>query len=267
MGKNPAWSWYIIWYFFLGGVAAGAYVLAAMADLFGRRDDRRLAGIGYGVALTLVAVCPILLTLDLGMPGRALNMFRVFRPGSPMSVGSWALVGFGLAALFSLILALRDRPDEFPLRRAVAVPGALLGFFVASYTGVLLGATNRPAWAGNEWIGPLFLVSAASTGLAALVLLMAGGEVAGLRRFHLAAIVVEAVLLAVFVRSVGPQAAVVLLGPLAVPFWGGVVLAGLALPLALALRPARPAAQVTAAVLVLLGGFALRYVVLSVGQI
>ena len=86
MGKNPAWSWYIIWYFFVGGVAAGAYVMAAVADLFGREEDRRVARTGYVLAFPLALVCPILLTLDLGMPPRAFYMFRLFNLESPMSI-------------------------------------------------------------------------------------------------------------------------------------------------------------------------------------
>ena len=147
MGKNPAWSWYIVWYFFLGGMAAGAYFMAALADLFGKERDRSVSRIGYGVAFPLVIILPLLLTLDLGMPIRTFYMFRLFKIDSPMSIGSWALLGFGLFALTSLILVLAEGRVEpariVPVRRirqVVAVPGMLLGFFIASYTGVLLGA-------------------------------------------------------------------------------------------------------------------------------
>lgn len=278
MAKNPEWTWYIVWYFFVGGVAAGAYVLAAMADFFGREEDRRLARMGYAVAFPLALICAILLTLDLGMPGRTFNMFRMFRLGSPMSVGSWALLGFGLASAISLGLALRDRPGDLRIRKIVAVPGGLLGFFIASYTGVLLGATNRPVWAGSNWIGPLFLVSAFSTGLAVLVLLRA--RRAGLRRLHLTAIGVEALVLILFLASLGAGAVAFLGGSFAPLFWGGVVVAGLVLPAALALPRVAgalgpsaaamvggvPALEGAAAVLILVGGFVLRLVVLAAGQ-
>jgi formate-dependent nitrite reductase membrane component NrfD len=266
MGKNPAWSWYVIWYFFVGGVAAGAYVMAAFADLFGREADRRVARLGYALALSLVVICPILLTLDLGMPGRALNMFRLFSWGSPMSVGSWGFAGFGLASLLSLIFVLRDRPGDRRIRQVLAVPGGILGFFVASYTGVLLGATNRPIWGGNNWIGPLFVVSAISTGVAALLLFLARSRLPGFWRVHLLAAGLEALLLVLFLQSLGAGAMVFLNGSFAPVFWGGVVVAGLALPFGLALFGRARAVEAVAAVLVLVGGFALRYLVLASGQ-
>ncbi|MBI2153610.1 MAG: polysulfide reductase NrfD [Candidatus Rokubacteria bacterium] len=274
MGKNPAWSWYIVWYFFVGGVAAGAYFLAALADLFGRERAQPVARIGYAIALPLALVCPILLTLDLGMPVRAFYMFRLFKTGSPMSVGSWALLGFGLFSLVSLILVLaetRAAPDRAPgirrLRRAVGVPGMLLGFFIASYTGVLLGTTNRPVWGGNAWIGPLFIASAASTGAAAIALWAGRARIAGLRRLDVIAIGFEALLLVLFLQSLGAAAAVFLTGSFAPLFWGAVVVAGVALPFLLQLfaRGGRGQELVTAALL-LVGGFALRYLILLSGQ-
>lgn len=266
MGKNPAWTWYIVWYFFVGGIAAGAYMLAAIADLFGRDDDRPIAKFGYAIAFPLALLSAILLTLDLGMPIRTLNMFRLFKLSSPMSVGSWALLGFGLASFLSLVLVLRDRPGALRIRRLVAVPGGLLGFFIASYTGVLLGATNRPLWAGNNWIGPLFLVSACSTGVAGLALLLARETFPRLRRFHLIAIGAEGLLLIVFLASLGSQAALFLSGSLAAFFWGGVVVAGLLLPVALSIAGRTRPLEAIAAILVLVGGFALRYLVISGGQ-
>jgi formate-dependent nitrite reductase membrane component NrfD len=274
MGKNPAWSWYIIWYFFLGGMAAGAYFMAALGDLFGRERDRSVARIGYGVAFPLVIILPLLLTLDLGMPIRTFYMFRLFKIDSPMSIGSWALLGFGLFALTSLILVLAEGRVEpariVPVRRirqVVAVPGMLLGFFIASYTGVLLGATNRPIWAGNNWIGPLFIASAASLGIAAIALWPARERLTVLRRLDLIAIVLEALLLVLFLQSLGAGAAVFLTGSLAPLFWVAVVAAGVALPFlvqAFFWRGRGP--ELATAALVLIGGFALRYLILSSGQ-
>jgi len=266
MGKNPAWSWYIVWYFFVGGVAAGAYVMAAIADLLGRDEDRPVAKAGYALAFPLIIICPLLLTLDLGMPVRTFNMFRLFKWQSPMSVGSWALLGFGIVGLCSLLLVLRDRPGDRRLRQVLAIPGGILGFFIASYTGVLLGATNRPLWVWNNWIGPLFLVSAFSTGVAALVLLLARTKLWEFRRVHLLATGFEALLLVLFLQSLGAGAALFLSGSFAPLFWGGVVAAGLALPFGLALLPRARPVEAVAAILVLVGGLALRYLVLAGGQ-
>jgi formate-dependent nitrite reductase membrane component NrfD len=274
IGKDPAWTWYIVWYFFIGGLAAGAYFMAALADLFGKERHRSVARAGYAVALPLVAVCPLLLTLDLGVPARTFYMFRAFRPGSPMSIGSWALLGFGVFALVSLLLVLgeqraaRDRAAQLgQVRRIVAVPGMLLGFFVASYTGVLLGATSRPVWAGNIWIGPLFIASAASIGIAAIALWPARAALPHFRRLERFTAGFEALLLVLFLQALGAGAALFLVGSLAPVFWGAVVVAGLALPFALhAVAGGQRRVEMTTAVLVLVGGFALRYVVLVSGQ-
>lgn len=274
MTKNPAWTWYIVWYFFVGGVAAGAYFLAALADLFGTERHRPVARIGYALALPLVLICPILLTLDLGTPARTFYMFRLFKPGSPMSVGSWALLGFGLFSLVSLALVLaeaRAAPERAPglrrVRRGVAIPGMFLGFFIASYTGVLLGATNRPLWAGNIWIGPLFIASAASTGLASIFLWLKGARIPGLRQLDLVAVGIEAVLLVLFLWSLGGGALVFLTGSLAPLFWGAVVVAGVALPFAVQAFARRGRGlELATATLVLIGGLALRYMILSAGQ-
>jgi formate-dependent nitrite reductase membrane component NrfD len=225
-----------------------------------------VAKAGYALAFPLIMICPLLLTLDLGMPVRAFNMFRLFKWGSPMSVGSWALLGFGIVSLFSLLLVLRDRPGDRRIRQILAIPGGILGFFIASYTGVLLGATNRPIWVWNSWIGPLFLVSAFSTGVAALVLLLARTKLREFRRVHLLATGFEALLLVFFLQSLGAGAALFLSGSFAALFWGGVVAAGLALPFGLALLPRAWRLEAVAAILVLVGGFALRYLVLAGGQ-
>jgi formate-dependent nitrite reductase membrane component NrfD len=269
MGKNPAWSWYIVWYFFFGGVAAGAYFMAAVVDFLGGEEDGPVARAGYAIAFPLLLLCPLLLTLDLGMPVRTFNMFRLFKWGSPMSVGSWALLGFGLFSLLSLLLVFKEGEGSKAIRRVVAVPGGILGFFIASYTGVLLGATNRSIWGGNDWIGPLFLVSAVSTGVAAIALLLARrrGVREGIRRVDLTAIVIEALLLVVFLWSLGPAASVFINGVFAPLFWGGLVGVGLAVPFILQIvRTGAAGVEVATGLLVLVGGLALRYLVLMSGQ-
>src|SRR5204863_1637876 len=98
MLKTPDWGMLIVWYFFLGGIAGGAYFTAAIADLFGERGDRKVARIGYFIALPLVAACGALLIADLGVPARFMNMMRVFKFWDPMSIGAWAVGAFGVFA-------------------------------------------------------------------------------------------------------------------------------------------------------------------------
>src|SRR5258708_1653025 len=56
--KAPVWRWEIIWYFFFGGLAAGCYVIASIASLFGSREDRAVARTGYYLSLLAVLPCP-----------------------------------------------------------------------------------------------------------------------------------------------------------------------------------------------------------------
>lgn len=282
---SPHWAWYIVFYFFIGGIAGGAFFIAALLDRFGRAEDRPVVRVGYYLGCSGAVVSGLLLTLDLRRPERFWHMLiqantgaPMFSPWSPMSVGAWGLLLFGGCAFLATLggLAEEGRVRWTPLlvlRRpvpatAIAGLGSLLGFFLAGYTGVLLSVTNRPMWADTSWLGALFLISAGSTGAAALVLvgLLRGdahqGSLVWLSRFDRAALWLELAVLGVFVASLGTVARA-LLG-----WWGlllllGVAGAGIVLPLA---REARPRAHQRGALaatmaLVLLGGLLLRMIV------
>ena len=88
MLRSPDWHLLIVWYFFLGGIAGGAYFTAAIADNFGGSRDRGVVRIGYLLALPLIAICGILLILDLGTPSRFMNMMGTFKFRFPISVGA-----------------------------------------------------------------------------------------------------------------------------------------------------------------------------------
>src|SRR5215831_395173 len=135
MLKTPEWGMLIVWYFFLGGIAGGAYFTAAIADLFGERGDRRVARTGYFIALPLVAACGLLLIADLGVPTRFMNMLRVFKFWDPMSIGAWALGIFGLFAFVSSALSLSPSEPHAGLRQKIGLVGIFFGFFLAAYTG------------------------------------------------------------------------------------------------------------------------------------
>jgi protein NrfD len=281
----PHWRWLIVLYFFFGGLAGGCYFLAALIDLFSGPEDDPLARLGYYIAFPLVALCGLILTIDLGRPLRFWHMLierntlgLMFKPWSPMSVGSWALMIFGVFAFVSFILALADdnrlpaaaaRRVTVPraLRRVVAIIGGFFGFYVAGYTGVLLAVTNRPIWSDTPLLGMLFIVSAASTSAALMILLAHryGWITPGLARLDRMdnwMIILELLVLIAVMVSLGPVLRAWLNA------WGallivGVIIIGLLLPLALSWRPGwlwRPG-RVTPAVLVLIGGFLLRVVV------
>ncbi len=269
MLKNPEWGMMIVVYFFLGGIAGGAYFTAAIADNFGGPRDQRVIRAGYLLAVPLVALCGLLLIADLGVPMRFLNMLRVFKFWDPMSIGAWILGLFGLFTFVSAVLSFSPSAEVARLRRPISLVGILFGFFLASYTGVLLSATALPWWAEARLMGALFLASGASTGMAAISLLLfftgasAGDGWAKVKRADRYSMLIELVILALFLWLLGSAAAPLVSGRFAALFWGGLVGAGLVVPLLIELvGPRAKALAAVAAVLVLAGGFVLRYVIL-----
>ena len=287
---SPDWGWLIVWYFFFGGLAGGCYFIAVLIDLFGRPEDRSLARLGYYIALPCLVISAILLTLDLGRPLRfwhmliASNTYQIlFKPWSPMSVGSWALFIFGI---FSLLAFLSARAEDgrllWPAAKSLRPPGALgsiiaaigglFGFFVAGYTGVLLAVTNRPIWSDTPLLGMLFVVSAASISAALMILLAqkSGRTTPGLNALHRLdswVVALEFVVLIAVMISLGPVFRAWLNA------WGlllffGVIVLGMLLPLALYWRKQWLGdLNVTAAAAsVLAGGLILRLVIVFSAQ-
>jgi protein NrfD len=287
----PHWHWLIIFYFFIGGLAGGCFFLAALIDLFGRPEDRPIARLGYYIAFPAVVISGLLLIADLFVPSRFWHMLieaktlrPMFKLYSPMSVGSWALLVFGGFALLAFLAALaeagrlrwpwlmRARPPGL-LGTVVAIVGGLFAFFVAGYTGVLLAVTNRPIWADTPLLGLSFLVSAASTSAALLILLVPRRwwtlpGVHALRRFDAIVLVIELIALVALIASLGSMARAWLNAWGALLFVGVVVL-GILIPLVLHLR-GRPVggdlATPVAAALVLVGGFIFRVVIVLSAQ-
>ena len=266
MLKNPDWHFLIVWYFFLGGIAGGAYFTAAIADNFGSPRDKSVFRIGYVLALLLIGLCGILLILDLGTPSRFLNLVMNFRFWNPMSIGAWMLGVFGLFAFLSSVLSFTGGEGAATLRRRLSLLGTIAGFFIAAYTGVLLSGTTLPFWTDARLMGALFLASGASTGMAAITLLLyLSGESAGegyrkVKRADRYAIMFEILVLAAFLLLLGVAAGPLVSGQMAPLFWGGLVVAGLVIPLLVDLAGLKMLGAVPAA-LVLVGGFILRYII------
>jgi formate-dependent nitrite reductase membrane component NrfD len=167
----------------------------------------------------------------------------------------------------SSALSLGGDEARAGLRRKWSLVGTIFGFFLASYTGVLLSATALPFWSDARLMGALFLASGASTGMAAISLLLyLSGDAAGegfkkIKRADRFAIVFEMAVLVLFLVLLGGAAAPLLSGHLAPLFWGGLVALGLVIPLLLDLLGGMRVPAAVPAVLVLVGGFVLRYVI------
>jgi formate-dependent nitrite reductase membrane component NrfD len=171
MMKPPVWTWEVPLYFWFGGMAAGASFVAMACDIAG---DERSARVARKVAVGALLPSPPLLIADLGRPERFYNMLRIFKPRSPMSMGSWCLTVFGGLSSAAVGADLLGR------RRAaqgLGVATAVVGGYLGSYTGVLLASTAVPVWARSRLtLGPIFVSTATLTGAAAtrLVLVATG---------------------------------------------------------------------------------------------
>lgn len=168
--KEPVWIWAVPAYFHAGGAAGAAGVLGAAAQAGGRdrlsgliRNCRRLS-------LTSIVLGTGFLIYDLGRPERFLNMLRVFRPTSPMSVGSWVLAGSAPLAALATMTADSEGAGR-KLGDAAGLGLGVVGLPLAGYTAVLVSNSAVPVWQETRRTLPLlFLASAASAASAALQL-------------------------------------------------------------------------------------------------
>jgi formate-dependent nitrite reductase membrane component NrfD len=246
--KAPTWGWEIIWYFFFDGLAAGCYIIATIASLFGSHEDRAVVRTGYYLSLLAVLPCPVLLIKDLGRPERFLHMLRIFKVKSPMSLGTWALVTFSFfSGTTAVIQAARDgllgrwwgaRWLAALPQKLIALPGTAACFFLGSYTGVLLTATSVPLWSRSKLLGGIFLTSAmsTSTALISFVLRITRAPLSALHkleRLQWAALLIEMAYLVSFLRGSG-RAARALVGSAptehGMTFWSFNFGGGMALP-------------------------------------
>jgi protein NrfD len=295
------WGLMIVIYLLLGGLSAGAMVISGLATYLGRQERyTTLARVGAWVAPFPVLLGSLLLVFDLGRPMAFWKLFFSFQPESPMWVGSWLLGAFTLLSLASLNLFLPERwrfwkPRQLQTwKNILAAAGLPIGLGVGIYTGVLLGAVPaRPFW-NTPMVAQLFLFSALSTSCALMMILLplfraSDADTDAERRLLLSVdvifILLELLIILPYILhaelstlSARVSLRLILGGPYTGLFWGGVVLLGLLVPLAAevfelsptlargrAFRPHR-LIELVAGVLVLCGGFLLRYVFVMAGQ-
>ena len=289
----PEWQWWILGYFFFGGIAGGSYALGTLLRFGGDPRDEGAARVAFIASFLALIPCPIFLTLDLGQPIRFWHMLvdtspgggLAFRPESPMSLGSWALLIFGLFSFVSFLGAVADAgwfrataPIARILRGTVGLVwnaiGTLFGLFICGYTGVLLAVSNQAVWSDAGWaLGGMFLASALS-GAAAVLLLFARSrrdldtdttvrlEVAD-RYF----VILEAVLIAIFLITVAIAGTITKVLGVWIILWIFVILGVLAPFVASRTDIARRWPPITAPVLSLLGLLALRAVIIFAPQV
>ena len=193
--KEPIWHSEIPWYFFAGGLGGAS---AGLAWLAGLRGNEVLARRAWLCAFVGTNVSPILLISDLGRPARFLNMLRMLKVTSPMSVGSWVLVTSGAAASAAALDALlpERRGRWRTLLRLAARPGrptaALAGLPLATYTGALIAQTAVPVWhEARRELPALFAAGAAASAGAAATALTPIAHAGPARRLAVAGCVAE----------------------------------------------------------------------------
>jgi polysulfide reductase-like protein len=199
--KPPVWTWQVPLYFFMGGIAGMSSVIASGAVLFHDVDLALAAMWVAGIAGAVLS--PILLIMDLGRPRLFLNMLRVFKHRSAMSMGAWILSAFGACAVPGLIALELHARQIFPgaldelLRVAAGIfifGSAIFGTLLATYTGVLIGATAIPAWFLHRVLLPIRF-GTAGLGSAAAVLELLGHRIPALNFLGFYAAGVETALL------------------------------------------------------------------------
>ena len=275
------WDAIIAIYLFLAGLGAGAFALGALTN-WAKTPAPTMKKVAFIVAPVAVAVGTLMLVVD--AHAGLMNPLRFFglvaNLGSVMAWGVIILSAFLVVSIVDLIVLLVKKGTP----KALDIVGAVLAVCVAAYTGVLLGDAGVafPLW--NMAVLPiLFIVSAASTGIAVTLLitrLVAADEAAALPWLGKAGLVLPVlelalviVLLAVAGMAGGSAGAAgaasvanLVSGPYAVAFWLGFVVIGLAVPFVLEFMSRRgsqsKALPMAGEACVLVGGFMLRYLVI-----
>ena len=294
-----AWGGLIAIYLFLAGIAAGAFLTAALTDLFGKNRPAKLIRAGAYIPPIAIAVGLLLLIFDLDRPLSFWKLLFNVNFGSVMSIGTFIISFFtAVSVIYAYLVwtwpvaqtrglqitvaaeqaaaasAVKETGLQ-ALRKPVAVVGSFLALGTATYTGFLLSAVStNQFWSvpflgisGVPFLPFLFLVSAVSTGLAAtLIGAIDCSDLTFYKKVDIVLLTIEIILLIILYTSVSTA---FFQGSLATLFWIGVVVIGLLLPLVLAIYGVSRHKNLVLPVcgMVVLGGLALRYFVVYAGQI
>lgn len=283
MHEELLWKWQIWLYLWAAGVAGGGYFIAYLINIFTGFKENRLVKYATYIGVPFVAFGTIMLLIDLGKVERFWHLMVRFYFHSPMSVGTWVLTFWVLCGIFLICLWSYEYFGKklpfysiivkfFHLKNIIEGINFILSPILIAYTGVLLSCTSLPVWK-SYFLPPLFVVSACSTGLAGiLVMLVIRNEdishVMGQTSVLLS--MFEAILLVLFLLSVPSY--IIVKGALSFAFWGGVVVVALFIPLWLKLWNLGQVREnhtilMVAAWWILIGGIILRAIIVIGGQV
>jgi formate-dependent nitrite reductase membrane component NrfD len=265
--KAPPWRPFVPAYFYVGGTAGASLVIAAAASL-GDPDLRPLVVRGRAVGVAGIALGSLLLVADLGQPSRFLNMLRVFRPTSPLNVGTWLLSSAGTTAGLALLSCFGGRRAQ-RIGDAVGILAGLLGAGVSTYTAVVVANTAIPVWAKGARALPILFAGSALSSAGALLSLTVDEDPPRrvVDRLSLAGEATELVGMIAYERELGP-------GRVSRPLrtgrsgllWKAAKLLGAA-GLVAALVPGRSRARIVAmAALTTASSIAVRFAVMEAGK-
>lgn len=275
--KPPVWGWQIACYFFVEGLSAGIYTLGTIADLVGVRRYRKTVTYGRLLALFAMMPAPALLILDLGRPERFTNMLRVFKPRSPMNLGTWALTGYAFFTTLRAAKGLGRALPQIPFlssvlkaipERTASIAGLPFALTMLSYPGVLLESTSIPVWSHTPLLGPLIAASSVGSGAAAMSLV---GEctrdetaIKLVTKMENASVVAEGVCLGAYFATAKSAGKPLVRGKYSKLFWIGGVALGMIAPAILRRRKSK-STRIASSVLTLGGSFALKWAVTHAG--
>ena len=296
-GQVIQWGMPIIVYIFLGGLAGGAYLIAALADLCDLEKSKSIAKIGFSVALPAIVIGGLCLIGDLGRPDKFLNVLRIYKFTSPMSVGVWGVITFSAFSFISFIMIHGMDEKSTGIwklgyfislvvpRKAINAIGLSVAIFLMGYTGVLLTETSRPFWSDTPFLGALFVASGVSTAIAFIYFFYGlktsdYNESSEISKYKLKlvdnmAIFAELVIILFMIIELKDKHKFLLSGSMSSLFWIGVIIIGLIIPLLFnfysiinyRIKGKKLSKSIITPILILIGGFLLRYVVVVAGQV
>ncbi len=261
--KAPNWHGLVTLDLVFNNLSTGLFLVMALGELVAPASFRPLGSVAYPLALLFLVGDLVCLVFDLGDPSRFHHMLRVWKPSSPMSLGTWALTGYSIPlALLVLVAILPGSGPGQAVRDVLLVLGLVLAVAAAVYKGVLFSTTAQRGWGDARWLGGYLINSALVLGVGQMLLIAAAkgqpellGPLRGALQLLLLLNLVALALLLLDIRAPLAQAR----GPTPLAVIVAIaVLAGIVVPLGL-LRIDRPLSLGTALLLVLLGTIAVRH--------